>query len=239
MKKCSDCGILTERSSKRCRSCRDKENIRQKNQYQKRLDQSLCPRCGGNPIPGGNHCESCSTKRANRNKQRRQGRLDKSLCPQCGQRPCVLNHRLCSLCGIAANERVTLRKMRLSKQGLCIRCGGNESLASIQNRTSGNQDCLMCYLKRAAKNNLGDEKFADFLLYKLNSQGWACPYTGEKLVLGCNDSIDHIYPRSRFPNKINDQTNVEWVTRRINTTKRDQTPDEFLMLIKQIFDHRL
>ena len=51
------------------------------------------------------------------------------------------------------------------------------------------------------------------------------------LILGKNDSLDHIYPAERFPEKRTDPTNVEWATREVNETKRERTPDEFMALL--------
>ena len=59
------------------------------------------------------------------------------------------------------------------------------------------------------------------------------------LILGKNDSLDHIYPAERFPEKRTDPTNVEWVTREVNQTKRDRTPDEFMALLQLILERRL
>jgi hypothetical protein len=61
---------------------------------------------------------------------------------------------------------------------------------------------------------------------------------GIPLTLGVNDSLDHIYPLARFPERATDPTNIEWVSRKINEMKRDRTPDEFLALIGQILDYR-
>lgn len=73
---------------------------------------------------------------------------------------------------------------------------------------------------------------------KLREQGHACAYTGEKIVLGVNDSLDHIYPARRFPHLRNDPKNVEWVTRLVNTMKTDLTREEFLTMIGNILQRR-
>jgi len=109
----------------------------------------------------------------------------------------------------------------------------------MTDRTSRYRECQECYLKRTAKNNLGSEDFAPLLLAKLEAQQWMCPYTDEILVLGHNDSIDHILPRSRFPDLATDPENVQWVLRDVNSMKNQLTNDEFLGLVAIIYRHRL
>ncbi len=238
MKKCRGCGKLTERLVGKCPECKDKENARQREQYQNRLNQGLCPRCGDHAISDSSHCQSCSNRTSKSDKHRARGRLDKGICPQCGQRPCESGLKRCSVCRATNYGKVVDRETRLSLQGLCTRCGKNKFLLSMKDRTSRQRQCEACYLKRAAKNNLGSERFAQLLLDKLNTQHWTCPYTGDTIVLGDNDSVDHIRPRIRFPDESMNPDNVEWITRRANVMKRDLMPDEFLAVIKQIHDYR-
>jgi 5-methylcytosine-specific restriction endonuclease McrA len=56
---------------------------------------------------------------------------------------------------------------------------------------------------------LGSSKYWSRLRDKLVSQGYRCVYTGELLVLGVNDSLDHIYPASRFPERAKDPNNLK------------------------------
>jgi len=96
----------------------------------------------------------------------------------------------------------------------------------------------MCYLKKIARNRLGSNRYWTQLRNKLTQQNYRCVYTGTPLQLGVNDSLDHIYPVQRFPDRAHDPNNVEWVTREINEMKRDRTPDEFLSLIQRILNNR-
>ncbi len=60
----------------------------------------------------------------------------------------------------------------------------------------------------------------------LLKQGARCPYTGEQLELGVNDSVDHIIPKARGgPNTIE---NYQWVTRMANAAKDAMTHEEFI-----------
>lgn len=238
MKKCRSCGKSISKLS-RCRQCLDKENARQRSKYKKRLKSGLCPRCGDVATLNKNHCEACSSRTTERDQQRRKNRFINGFCTQCGRQPPEPNRKLCANCAITHAKRVIARETKLSKLGLCTKCGKDQFLPSMSNRTSKYKECLMCYLKRTARNNLGSETFAHFLLEKLEEQKWICPYTGDKLVLGENDSVDHIHPQKRFPDQATDLNNIEWISRRVNMMKQDLLPDEFLDLIAKIYHYRV
>jgi hypothetical protein len=238
MKKCRSCGKSISKLS-RCRQCLDKENARQKNQYEERLKLGLCPRCGGVATAGQKHCQKCSKRTATRDKQRRLNRLSVDLCARCGRKQRVLPHKLCPTCKAYHYQYMVTREARLAEEGLCTRCGKNKFLPSMKNRVSKYKDCIDCYLKRSSQKHFGSDKFTDFLLDKLKSQEWICPYTGDKLVLGDNDSVDHIHPQKRFPDQATDLNNIEWISRRVNMMKQDLLPDEFLDLIAKIYNYRV
>jgi hypothetical protein len=89
-----------------------------------------------------------------------------------------------------------------------------------------------------SRQRLGGNQHWAVLLEKLTAQDWRCAYSGAPLVLGVNDSLDHIFPASRFPDLAFDPENVEWVSREINEMKRDRTPEEFLTLLRVILTYR-
>ena len=86
------------------------------------------------------------------------------------------------------------------------------------------------------RNAIGHgSKKASLTLYdKLYSQNFTCPYTGEKLILGVNAWIDHILPRSRFPDQETSLDNLQWVSKKANLAKHNLTKDEFLDLCRLI-----
>ncbi len=238
MKKCCDCGQPHERLSKKCRACVDKENLRQRKQYQERLSKGLCPRCGEQPKTGSKHCDKCAVRGRDKDRRVRSSRFAKGMCVKCGQNIPTDSLKTCNQCLVECKDSYQQRNDRLTKAGLCTRCGQHDFLPSMKERVSKYRECIICYLKRTSRINLGSEDFADLLLAKLEAQNWSCPYTGDIMVLGDNDSVDHILPRKRFPNESTNPDNIEWITRRANIMKHDRTPDEFLSLIKQIHDHR-
>lgn len=87
------------------------------------------------------------------------------------------------------------------------------------------------YLGSASKEN------AALLRNKLEKQGYKCTYTGKLLVLRENCSLDHILPKSRFPEKAKDIDNLEFVDYYVNIAKRDQTKEEFLQMCKDILNN--
>jgi len=238
MKKCTDCGQLHQRSSKRCRTCVDKENTRQKEQYQERLANGLCPRCGGQPMDGGKHCDKCTARVREKDHKVRSSRCIKGMCVHCGQNPPDDGLKTCSRCLTKLKTNNYERINRLNKLGLCVRCGQFSQLLGKTRNGELHTTCQRCYLKHVSSSNLGTRNYATALFAKLKAQNYKCPYTGDDLILGDNAWIDHIMPRSRFPELAQDINNVEWVTETVNRMKQDRTPDEFLTLIKQIHSYR-
>jgi 5-methylcytosine-specific restriction endonuclease McrA len=64
-----------------------------------------------------------------------------------------------------------------------------------------------------------------------------CPYTGEKLILGQNVSLDHKIPRSRRPDLAYEYSNLQWVSKTYNRCKSDLTDAEFRKLCRTVLDN--
>jgi 5-methylcytosine-specific restriction endonuclease McrA len=92
-------------------------------------------------------------------------------------------------------------------------------------------------MKKTSIDCLKGAQHVDVLWDKLKAQNYRCAYTGEMIVLGVNDSLDHIMPISRFPHLRSDPNNVEWVTRRVNCLKWDSTPEEFLKTARLVVEY--
>lgn len=238
MKKCSACGQPHDRSAKKCRTCVDKENVRQKKQYQRRLADGSCPRCGEKPMDDNKHCAKCAAQVRDKDRHVRSSRLAKGLCAQCGQNSPVDGLKTCDQCLTKFKCRSKERIGRLTNEGLCIRCGRFPSLSGLNRNNGSHNMCQTCYLKHVSQTNLGTSKHAAALLAKLVAQNYKCPYTNDDLVLGGNAWVDHIMPRSRFPELAHDIDNVEWVTETVNRMKQDQTFTEFLATVQRINNYR-
>lgn len=132
-----------------------------------------------------------------------------------------------------SNNSVRKKRSKLVvENGLCVLCAKRLYIT-----TSSYKLCEICYVKRASTKNMNSRKYWKQLLDLLEQQDHICPYSGETIVLGQNDSIDHILPKSRFPALISDISNIQWVTRHINHMKWDMTHDEFMDTLQKIQRH--
>lgn len=159
----------------------------------------------------------------------------KNLCALCGKVPPRPDFVYCEPCGKKVRECGYRRKKELAEAGICNACGKNPCLKPLV----GKRDCFCerCYFKKTSTDCLKTAKHAELIGEKLKAQNYRCAYTGELIVLGVNDSLDHILPISRFPELRSDPSNVEWVTRKINCMKWDSTQEEFLETARLVVSH--
>jgi hypothetical protein len=162
-------------------------------------------------------------------------RRERRICKNCGDPP-ELERGRCATCLQNATEQAWRVRQRRKESGVCVRCGRHEVLPGLEAKAE--RLCEPCYLKKVCRFNFGTSLHWQRLAEKLVVQQGRCAYTGESLILGVNDSLDHIKPISRFPELRGDPENTEWVCRSVNEMKRDRTPEEFLCLIRQILAHR-
>lgn len=154
------------------------------------------------------------------------------LCPECGQMA-VPGRIRCESC-IAKSARITRqRRSKFLTTRMCWSCGIMPSLPQLHGGTAG-RTCETCYLKYKATIHLRSAKKWTVLRDILNRQDGRCAYSGEPIIIGVNDSIDHIFPISRFPHVRFEETNIQWVTRDVNKIKYDMTENEFFETIKSI-----
>ena len=132
----------------------------------------------------------------------------------------------CYSCRVNIKRCTTEWKQRMRDTGMCNRCGKLPCLPTMKDRCDS--FCEPCYFKKTSIDCLKTAKHAELIGKKLKAQNYRCAYTGELIVLGLNDSLDHILPISRFPELRSDPANVEWVTRKVNCMKWDSTREEFL-----------
>lgn len=96
--------------------------------------------------------------------------------------------------------------------------------------------CEDHWFDKAARSNgfLRDRNRGKLVKSILEKQNYTCPYTGKKLVIGTNASIDHKNPRLRFPEQYSLIENIEWVDTFVNNSKNTMTKEEFIVLCKLI-----
>ncbi len=126
-------------------------------------------------------------------------------------------------------QNIRKAKEKWVSSGRCYTCG--------KSKLKNSRYCELHYIRSAMRYAFGHSRIADakILLAKFKTNGQKCPYTGEPLILGGNTHLDHILPRSRFPDLINSIDNVEWVSGVANRAKGTMTKDEFLSKYKIVY----
>ncbi len=132
--------------------------------------------------------------------------------------------RTCMSKAAMKSAKKILKKRRKFK--VCIECG--KELLKYSNRF-----CKLHYIHSATRYVIGRrcQKFTLKLIEKFDKNN-ICPYTGETLILGLNTHLDHILPRSRYPDLATSIDNLEWVSAVANHAKGTMTKKEFLSKYK-------
>jgi len=223
----------------RCEPCnvKNREKIRQKRENRK--ISGLCVDCGNKNDTKFRICSICIKEEYKKTKERDKKRFNEGKCNigTCRDQR-LFNHRFCDTHRLKHLEKSAKRFSKLVDSGLCTACGKNPFLNCFKNKAIKHKLCEKDYLKLKAIRGLNNINLWVDLLTKLKEQNHKCYYTGEVIVLGVNDSIDHILPVSRFPEKAGDIKNIVWVSRKVNWMKDNNTHREFIDTIEKIYKHR-
>lgn len=92
--------------------------------------------------------------------------------------------------------------------------------------------CARCTFRQLARRHLGKGRLWTVLRLKFDGQGGRCAYTGERLVLGENASIDHKQPKALGGK--GSPENLQWVTHRVNKLKQNFSDAEFVALCRKV-----
>ena len=195
----------------------------------------LCIECGGINDRSALSCKICTDKRVKKNKNRVKNNREMGLC-RCGGRP-VEGAKTCISCRESANKDNKIRRDAFISKGLCSRCGKTPYLATLSNGCDSNKLCDVCYLKDIARRHTSDQSKWIELKEKLLNQNYRCTQSGKILELGGNASVDHIKPKSQFPELAKDVNNLEWIDYDVNMMKDGRTPEQFLSIINKIIEH--
>jgi hypothetical protein len=169
--------------------------------------------------------EAQKTRRKSYDKKRRADYVRQGLCCRCGENP-LCSKRLCEKCLTTQQQnRLKLAGAR-NQLGLCGKCGKAKN-----NQT---QVCEKCILRRTAQLRLGNPSRWQELQELLEKQNCSCPYTGIKLKLGENASLDHVVPKSR--GGTNDLSNLEWVHVWVNLMKNNTSKSEFVPALDRFLE---
>jgi len=202
------------------------------NTYINRKKNNLCVICGN---PKGEtklvHCNECNILNNLRTGKDKQKLKEKKLCLHC-RKPTNNNKLLCNDCLKKAVQQSSRLRERKNNNNLCRYCGKYANIVKENSRI-----CNNCWFKGIARGNTGSSKNWNLIKNLLEKQNYKCAYTGKKLIIGENASIDHIIPRSKGGS--NEIQNLQWVDKDINEMKNDFTHEEFINTIKIIINHLL
>lgn len=200
-----------------------------------RIESGLCYQCGKLRGSDGTdtRCRQCADKgNAVHKHMREQYRLD-CRCQDCGVTlPVEHKGRRCGNCqtklSVQASRR---RKERQDSGAACVSCGASTVI------TDGKEAlCETCYFKAVSLRHFGTRTLWQAIEAQWNKQDGVCPYTGLRLMLGKDASLDHTLPTSRFPERHTDPNNWQWVHYRVNEMKKDWTPGEFISFMESILE---
>lgn len=222
---CTTCGNPTNGTSSMCDFHLEKKRL-----YAYEFRRKKCPVCGGK-IEIAGHCKICWDNKKTNNKNLRKIKKENGICYTCSN-SIVEGHSHCESCLDKIRIRTQEKRQERIEKKLCRRCGKN-SICHMSTR------CKICFLKELSYSHFGNRQFCDFLQKIFDEQNGVCPYTGFKLDLGVNASLDHKIPTSR--GGTNDFNNLQWVYMNgffdVNRMKMDMTDEEFREAIN-IFKER-
>ncbi len=234
-KQCISCDADSGNKSK-CKTCLEAHNSRNRLRRQTRKSAGLCSDCGNKSQSGRTLCDKCHERNYVGRKHREKIRNLAGECANC-EKPKNTKRRLCEDCIANVRDYSAKRIEKLLSLGLCTSCGKEPHMPKLKDSGRITMLCQRCHLEKRSSQRLGSTKHWESLLLILEQQNWTCPYSGDKIVLGVNDSVDHILPTSKYPKKKFDTTNIQWTTRVINLMKSDLLDCEFLSEIERVAKH--
>jgi hypothetical protein len=136
-------------------------------------------------------------------------------------------HSRCKNC-YYAHHKPLKKKYRESYKitGKCARC---QKPAMPNNR-----NCEPCWWKETARQATRRSSDGAEIRALFDRQGGCCVYTGEVLVPGNNASLDHRTPRVR--GGADTLSNLQWVTKAVNTAKGTFTHEEFVLFCRKVVE---
>jgi hypothetical protein len=181
-------------------------------------------------------CDRCADIRSSLKAERDNERRKLRLCRLCGE-PAAGARRTCLNCvgkGASAQRALAARRRGL---GLCTHCGRDPICEGYEPTRVKYALCERCHLQKRSLQAFGTRKHWALLKKKLIEQEHRYPYSGDKIILGRNDSLDHILPRSRYPGLSRNVDNTQWVTKQVNHAKNNLLAQEFIALALRIAKH--
>jgi len=187
--------------------------------HRKRIAMGLCRECGVKAVVSGRQrCIDCF-KRLNAGYQRRrQKAIMAGVCIRVGCGRPIERNAFCKECRDKVRKTVRHCRVKRLARGLCGDCG-----VDVEGRRI---ICDACHCKRLAKSVLGNrEKWVELMAIYQQQEG-KCAYSGVRLVMGVDASIDHILPKGR--GGTNEISNLQWVHWFVNVFRRHRDEREFI-----------
>ncbi len=154
-------------------------------------------------------------------------RKDAGLCVWCGKPKDDLGTKvLCSECKTVQIEKNKTRRHKYLKMNKCVQCG--------RETVPNNNFCTKHYFQNVSWSAFGTTKYWVDIQKKWDQQKGRCAYTDEILILGVNASLDHILPRSKYPEVKDSIDNIQWISTKMNIIKNDMTESEMERLFKRV-----
>ena len=169
--------------------------------------------------------KTTTEKQSNYNKTRADKLRKAGLCERCLEKKQDRKATMCNECRTQYRVRQNETRQANLEINLCKWCGVVENI-------EGRNTCIVCVLKSASLKHFGTMQHWAELLDLFVKQDGTCPYTGEKLRIGLNCSLDHIVCSSKGGE--NGIANMQWVQRDVNDMKGSFDNERFMLLCKTI-----
>lgn len=196
--------------------------LEEPNWREKRKLKGQCLDCVNQAVSGKSKCDVCAKKASLRASEavkiRRKSNLNK--CHVCGV---FCFERVCGSCKNKQSKYRKALRIRYKEQGLCADCGQYTKLENLL-------CCEICYMKTQCSSNLGSSMHWKLISDKFYAQEGRCYFTDRVLIFGINASLDHLYPRKRFPDLASEISNLVWCDKTVNEAKKSMTEQEFIDL---------
>jgi len=219
-----------------CNDCREKHNERTKIARRERKKNGICTSCGKERDTNFRQCSTCQTKSTNRVREQNKRRKQEGMCNIISCENFKSNKsRFCEKHRLERLKYAKKRDLKLINGGLCTSCASEKYMNCFNDKFDiHTKVCQTCYLKLLSARYFNTVDKWNELLDLLVKQNYKCPYTGDILVLAINDSIDHILPQDKYPDRKQDINNMQWITRPMNNMKHKLLEHEFLIEIIKV-----
>lgn len=186
---------------------------------ERRIKNGLCPLCQKPWIGPPGRCDDCRRKNATFHKKYRHQKKVRGICSDCGKK-IFLGKVRCAKCVAIISRATAMLALRRRESGVCMWCADTNVLCDKYKL------CKRCWFRRASLRVAGNFSLGEKLERLYTDQDGRCFYTGAKLKLGVNTSLDHQRPRTR--NGSHNVRNFRWVSVIINRMKQNLTHKEFV-----------